>query len=183
MIPFPIAAPTGDVSSLMVGGIHLFCLMTHFVAGRPIQSIFHLLIVSVIFYSARIWPFELFDSELILLCVVRPMKRHRPITRPANTETQIHSRSSLYKDFHFEVSLLPNVLRSPYPPLCSSSERELARSKPYEEHGTHANENAKDTTSPSPSGSKSKSKAVPLHALEALGGRGGIAPTHSRPRD
>jgi hypothetical protein len=24
-----------------------------------------------------------------------------------------------------------------------------------------------------------KSKAVPLHALEALGGRGGIAPTHS----
>jgi len=30
--------------------------------------------------------------------------------------------------------------------------------------------------------SKSKSKAVPLHAMEALGGRGGIAPTHSRPR-
>jgi len=29
--------------------------------------------------------------------------------------------------------------------------------------------------------SKSK-KAVPLHAMEALGGRGGIAPTHSRPR-
>jgi hypothetical protein len=28
---------------------------------------------------------------------------------------------------------------------------------------------------------KSK-KAVPLHAMEALGGRGGIAPTHSRPR-
>jgi hypothetical protein len=27
-----------------------------------------------------------------------------------------------------------------------------------------------------------KSKAVPLHALEALGVRGGIAPTHSRPR-
>jgi hypothetical protein len=26
------------------------------------------------------------------------------------------------------------------------------------------------------------SKAVPLHAMEALGGRGGIAPTHSRPR-
>jgi hypothetical protein len=25
-------------------------------------------------------------------------------------------------------------------------------------------------------------KAVPLHAMEALGGRGGIAPTHSRPR-
>jgi hypothetical protein len=24
-------------------------------------------------------------------------------------------------------------------------------------------------------------KAVPLHAIEALGGRGGIAPTHSRP--
>jgi hypothetical protein len=24
-----------------------------------------------------------------------------------------------------------------------------------------------------------KSKAVPLHAMEALGGRGGIAPTHS----
>jgi hypothetical protein len=23
---------------------------------------------------------------------------------------------------------------------------------------------------------------VPLHAMEALGGRGGIAPTHSRPR-
>jgi hypothetical protein len=28
----------------------------------------------------------------------------------------------------------------------------------------------------------SKSKAVPLHAMEALGGRGGIAPTHSRLR-
>jgi hypothetical protein len=27
--------------------------------------------------------------------------------------------------------------------------------------------------------SKKKSKAVPLHALEALGGRGDIAPTHS----
>jgi hypothetical protein len=27
-----------------------------------------------------------------------------------------------------------------------------------------------------------KSKAVPLHAMKALGGRGGIAPTHSRPR-
>jgi len=27
-----------------------------------------------------------------------------------------------------------------------------------------------------------KVKAVPLHAMEALGGRGGIAPTHSRPR-
>jgi hypothetical protein len=27
-----------------------------------------------------------------------------------------------------------------------------------------------------------KSKAVPLHAMQALGGRGGIAPTHSRPR-
>jgi hypothetical protein len=27
-----------------------------------------------------------------------------------------------------------------------------------------------------------KSKAVPLHAMEALEGRGGIAPTHSRPR-
>jgi hypothetical protein len=26
------------------------------------------------------------------------------------------------------------------------------------------------------------SKAVSLHAMEALGGRGGIAPTHSRPR-
>jgi hypothetical protein len=26
------------------------------------------------------------------------------------------------------------------------------------------------------------SKAVPLHAKEALGGRGDIAPTHSRPR-
>jgi hypothetical protein len=25
-------------------------------------------------------------------------------------------------------------------------------------------------------------KAVPLHAMEALGGRGSIAPTHSRPR-
>jgi hypothetical protein len=25
----------------------------------------------------------------------------------------------------------------------------------------------------------SKSKAVPLHAMVALGGRGGIAPTHS----
>jgi hypothetical protein len=30
--------------------------------------------------------------------------------------------------------------------------------------------------------SKKKSKAVPLHAMEAFGGRGGIAPTHSRPR-
>jgi hypothetical protein len=29
---------------------------------------------------------------------------------------------------------------------------------------------------------KVKGKAVPLHAMEALGGRGGIAPTHSRPR-
>jgi hypothetical protein len=29
---------------------------------------------------------------------------------------------------------------------------------------------------------KVKSKAVPLHAMEALGRRGGIAPTHSRPR-
>jgi hypothetical protein len=28
----------------------------------------------------------------------------------------------------------------------------------------------------------SKSKAVPLHAVEALGGRGGIAPTHYLPR-
>jgi hypothetical protein len=27
-----------------------------------------------------------------------------------------------------------------------------------------------------------KGKAVPLHAVEALGGKGGIAPTHSRPR-
>jgi hypothetical protein len=27
-----------------------------------------------------------------------------------------------------------------------------------------------------------KSKAVPLHAMEALGGRESIAPTHSRPR-
>jgi hypothetical protein len=27
-----------------------------------------------------------------------------------------------------------------------------------------------------------KGKAVPLHAMEALGGRGSIAPTHSRPR-
>jgi hypothetical protein len=26
---------------------------------------------------------------------------------------------------------------------------------------------------------KKKSKAVPLHAMEAHGGRGGIAPTHS----
>jgi hypothetical protein len=25
-------------------------------------------------------------------------------------------------------------------------------------------------------------KAVPLHAMKALGGRGGIAPSHSRPR-
>jgi hypothetical protein len=29
---------------------------------------------------------------------------------------------------------------------------------------------------------KVKSKVVPLHAMEALGGRGDIAPTHSRPR-
>jgi hypothetical protein len=29
---------------------------------------------------------------------------------------------------------------------------------------------------------KKVSKAVPLHAMEALGGRGSIAPTHSRPR-
>jgi hypothetical protein len=27
-----------------------------------------------------------------------------------------------------------------------------------------------------------KAKEVPLHTMEALGGRGGIAPTHSRPR-
>jgi hypothetical protein len=27
-----------------------------------------------------------------------------------------------------------------------------------------------------------KGKAIPLHAMEALGGRGGIASTHSRPR-
>jgi hypothetical protein len=27
-----------------------------------------------------------------------------------------------------------------------------------------------------------KSKAVPLHAMKALGGRGSIAPTHSRPQ-
>jgi hypothetical protein len=27
-----------------------------------------------------------------------------------------------------------------------------------------------------------KGKAVPLNAIEALGARGGIAPTHSRPR-
>jgi hypothetical protein len=27
-----------------------------------------------------------------------------------------------------------------------------------------------------------KGKVVPLHALEALGGRGDISPTHSRPR-
>jgi hypothetical protein len=31
-------------------------------------------------------------------------------------------------------------------------------------------------------GHLNKIKAVPLHAMEALGGRGGIAPTHSRPR-
>jgi hypothetical protein len=30
--------------------------------------------------------------------------------------------------------------------------------------------------------SKGKGKAVPLDAMEALGGRGGIAPTYSRPR-
>jgi hypothetical protein len=32
---------------------------------------------------------------------------------------------------------------------------------------------------------KAKTKAVPLHATETLGGRGGrpIAPTHSRPRN
>jgi hypothetical protein len=29
---------------------------------------------------------------------------------------------------------------------------------------------------------KIKDKAVALHAMKALGGRGGIAPTHSRPR-
>jgi hypothetical protein len=29
---------------------------------------------------------------------------------------------------------------------------------------------------------KMKGKAVPLHAMEALGGRGGIAPTHLRHR-
>jgi hypothetical protein len=27
-----------------------------------------------------------------------------------------------------------------------------------------------------------KGKAIPLHAMEAFGGRGGIDPTHSRPR-
>jgi hypothetical protein len=31
-------------------------------------------------------------------------------------------------------------------------------------------------------GLHNKSKAVPLHAMKALGGRGGIAPTHSRPQ-
>jgi hypothetical protein len=30
--------------------------------------------------------------------------------------------------------------------------------------------------------SKAKAKAVPLHAMKALGGKGGITPTHSRPR-
>jgi hypothetical protein len=30
--------------------------------------------------------------------------------------------------------------------------------------------------------SRMSKKAVPLHAMEALGGRGGIAPTHSRPQ-
>jgi hypothetical protein len=34
----------------------------------------------------------------------------------------------------------------------------------------------------SPNIIKSKSKAVPLHAMKTLGRRGGIAPTHSRPR-
>jgi hypothetical protein len=29
---------------------------------------------------------------------------------------------------------------------------------------------------------KKKGKAIPLHAMEALRGRGGIASTHSRPR-
>jgi hypothetical protein len=29
---------------------------------------------------------------------------------------------------------------------------------------------------------KDKAKAASLHAKEALGGKGGIAPTHSRPR-
>jgi hypothetical protein len=29
---------------------------------------------------------------------------------------------------------------------------------------------------------RAKHRAVPLHVMEALGGRGGIAPTHSRPR-
>jgi hypothetical protein len=29
---------------------------------------------------------------------------------------------------------------------------------------------------------KAKAKAVPLHAMKALGGRGDIAPTHTRPR-
>jgi hypothetical protein len=29
---------------------------------------------------------------------------------------------------------------------------------------------------------RSSKKAVPLHVMEALGARGGIAPTHSRPR-
>jgi hypothetical protein len=32
------------------------------------------------------------------------------------------------------------------------------------------------------SSTTSSKKAVPLHAMEAFGGRGGIAPTHSRPR-
>jgi hypothetical protein len=32
------------------------------------------------------------------------------------------------------------------------------------------------------SAEKYHKKVVPLHAMEALGGRGGIAPTHSRPR-
>jgi hypothetical protein len=29
---------------------------------------------------------------------------------------------------------------------------------------------------------KANGKAIPLQAMEVLGGRGGIAPTHSRPR-
>jgi hypothetical protein len=29
---------------------------------------------------------------------------------------------------------------------------------------------------------QAKTKAVPLHAMKALGGRGSVAPTHTRPR-
>jgi hypothetical protein len=32
------------------------------------------------------------------------------------------------------------------------------------------------------SSGKKKGKAVPLHAMKAPGGKGGIAPTHSQPR-
>jgi hypothetical protein len=51
-------------------------------------------------------------------------------------------------------------------------------SPPWEPEISHVYVQAKVNSS----AKSKKSKAVPLHAMEALGGRGSIAPTHSRPR-